>query len=114
MPGRLGEAEGIKKLFEAVMDLSLVDPRIKPFFRIPHIQMVRENIGKYLVGLLGGPQTYEGKGLFEVHEHLGEQNVKDFSLRSAKNCVQVSMIIIWTPSYIISTRRWSREVAREP
>ncbi|EER00025.1 hypothetical protein Pmar_PMAR024501 [Perkinsus marinus ATCC 50983] len=67
----LGEADGIKKLFEAVMDLSLVDPRIKTFFRIPHIQMVRENIGKYLVGLLGGPQTYEGKGLFEVHEHLG-------------------------------------------
>ncbi|KAF4664269.1 hypothetical protein FOZ61_000997 [Perkinsus olseni] len=67
----LGKTEGIEKLYGELMDLSLADARIKTFFGIPHLARVRENIGKYVVGLLGGPQTYEGRELYQIHEHLG-------------------------------------------
>ncbi|KAF4656433.1 hypothetical protein FOL47_008915 [Perkinsus chesapeaki] len=68
---RLGKEEGITKLVNEVVDQAATDPRIKSFFAIPQFDRVKQNIGRYILGLLGGPQTYEGKGLFQIHEHLG-------------------------------------------
>ncbi|KAF4741455.1 hypothetical protein FOZ63_007419, partial [Perkinsus olseni] len=67
---RLGESEGLARIFDMVYSMAVNDQRIKHFFekdadRIKQGQLV------FTINQLGGPKTYEGRDLLDIHRGLG-------------------------------------------
>ncbi len=68
---RLGEAEGIARLVDDVIDAHLANPLVRTRFEqirdMPHVkQLSRE----FLTTGSGGPQTYTGKGMIAAHKGM--------------------------------------------
>ncbi len=60
----------IRRIVEVFYERCLVDPMLAHFFwNSDHSQLVEMQLG-FVSGLLGGPKTYEGRPLTQVHESL--------------------------------------------
>jgi hemoglobin len=63
----LGGREGIARISEAAIDLSLEDPRIKHTFDDINIKRLKRLLTDQLCELTGGPCKYEGRSMAETH-----------------------------------------------
>jgi len=68
---RLGGTEGISTFMDRLYDLIVIDNRLKKFFSDKNIKAVKEGQRIYITELLGGPKTYKGRSLEEVHKNMG-------------------------------------------
>ncbi|KAF4650832.1 hypothetical protein FOL47_000835 [Perkinsus chesapeaki] len=68
---RLGEADGIRNLMDRVYELVVNDQRLKAFFADKDIEKVKNSQLVWIAAALGGPKTYSGRDLPEVHRDLG-------------------------------------------
>jgi hemoglobin len=68
----LGAREGLTKIVNVAIDLSLEDPRIKDTFDNTNIVRLKRLLVDQLCVLSGGPCTYEGRDMAESHasKHL--------------------------------------------
>ncbi|KAF4729376.1 hypothetical protein FOZ63_006307, partial [Perkinsus olseni] len=68
---RLGEAEGIKTFMDRVYELVVNDHRLKTYFADKDVEKVKNSQLVWITEALGGPKTWQGKDLKEVHRDLG-------------------------------------------
>jgi len=67
---RLGESAGITQLIDSLYNIALMDARIKEFLT-EHKDRIKAAQTIYIVELLGGPKSYKGKELPDIHKNLG-------------------------------------------
>ncbi|KAF4743795.1 hypothetical protein FOZ63_011121, partial [Perkinsus olseni] len=68
---RLGAAEGIKTFMDRVYELVVNDYRLKTYFADKDVEEVKNSQLVWITQALGGPKTWQGKDLQEVHKDLG-------------------------------------------
>ncbi|EEQ97315.1 hypothetical protein Pmar_PMAR024802 [Perkinsus marinus ATCC 50983] len=68
---RLFETEGIARLMDTLFNLISKDARIKEFFPVDSMQLIKEAKLIFFIELFGGPPEYEGRDLTDIHEPLG-------------------------------------------
>jgi len=70
--------EGINRVVDTLVDLSVADPRISEIFKGQDIPHLRQMLDEQFCYLLDGPCTYTGKDMKEGHKDLGIQQT-DFN-----------------------------------
>lgn len=68
---RLGGPEGIAEIVHAMYDRVLADPELSPFFDDAAMARLRKMQFEFIVSALGGPVSYSGAELTEVHRGRG-------------------------------------------
>jgi hemoglobin len=68
---RLGGAEAIRAAVDKLYLRILRDDRLAPYFSGVDVARVKRHQVLLLCALLGGPQTYDGRSLYEAHRGLG-------------------------------------------
>ncbi len=72
----LGGQAGIKTIVGALVPLMLADPRIKESFRDIDMKHVAMRLEEQFCELSGGPCTYRGKDMTEIHDGLNVTNAQ--------------------------------------
>ena len=68
---RLGEAEGIARLVDDIIDAHLANPLVKTRFeKITDMAHIKKLSREFLAMGSGGPQTYSGKGMLAAHKGM--------------------------------------------
>ena len=67
---RLGGMVSIDVAVDLFYDRVVGDPELAPFFDHVDLHVQRAHQKAFLAMALGGPQSYEGRGLAEAHGHL--------------------------------------------
>lgn len=68
---RLGEAEGIDRLVDDIIDAHLANPLVKTRFeKITDMAHIKKLSREFLTTGSGGPQTYSGKGMLAAHKGM--------------------------------------------
>lgn len=68
---RLGEAQGIARLVDDVIDAHLANPLVKTRYeQIKDMAHVKQLSREFLTTGSGGPQTYSGKGMLAAHKGM--------------------------------------------
>lgn len=94
---RMGGAEAASGFLISAVELLyhklVTDPDLERFFRGKDIEMLKRKQVDFLAYVFGGPAGYNGKGIYEAHEHLireqGELNLYQLS-PYALSCVHIS------------------------
>jgi len=68
---RAGGAEGINHIVEELYRRVLNDPELGPFFTRTPPERLREMQRQFIGAALGGPVTYGGRSMTEVHRSRG-------------------------------------------
>lgn len=68
-----GQREGIVQLTDDFVSRLTADARISDMFKDSNIRRVKEKIAEQLCVLTGGPCTYTGDSMAEVHGRMGVQ-----------------------------------------
>jgi hemoglobin len=68
---RLGGVEAIRAAVDKLYARILGDDRLAHYFAGVDVARVKRHQVLLLCALLGGPQTYDGRSLYEVHQGLG-------------------------------------------
>ena len=74
----LGKEPGIAALTDDFVNRLTTDPRIAAMFKDSNIRRIKEKIAEQVCVLSGGPCTYTGDSMAEVHARMGVQ-MKDFN-----------------------------------
>lgn len=83
-----GEKPGLVALMEDFMIELVNDPRTRPFFADVDQKHVKEELVDQFCVILGGPCTYTGKGMKEVHAKLA---ISEGSFNALVEDLQVAM-----------------------
>jgi hemoglobin len=68
---RLGEAEGIARLVDDIIDAHLANPLVKTRFeKITDMAHIKKLSREFLAMGSGGPQAYSGKGMLAAHKGM--------------------------------------------
>ncbi|WP_203856913.1 group I truncated hemoglobin [Plantactinospora mayteni] len=67
---RIGGAESVKAAVRLFYDRVLVDPELAGYFTSVNMEEQRRHMVLMLTVVLGGPNTYAGRGLAEAHQPL--------------------------------------------
>lgn len=73
-----GKREGIVRLTDDFVNRLAADARIAAMFKESNLRRVKEKIAEQLCVVTGGPCTYTGDSMTEVHKSMGVQ-MKDFN-----------------------------------
>jgi hemoglobin len=68
---RLGGLVSIDVAVDHLYDRIQGDPELAPFFDQVDLRRQRAHQKAFLAMALGGPRSYEGRGMAEAHRHLG-------------------------------------------
>ena len=112
---RMGGAEAASGLLISSVEIfyhKLVsDPELKRFFDGRDIEKLKSKQVEFLAYVFGGPEAYNGKGIFEAHEHLirdeGELSEvlkvlrRDGNNTSLSLSLSISMFIISNPTAVL-------------
>ncbi len=72
----LGGKPGIRKIVDSFIPLVLADPRIKDSFTDVDLKNLARRLEEQLCQLSGGPCTYGGKDMKEIHDGLNITNAQ--------------------------------------
>lgn len=75
----LGGQEGVTRIAETTIDLSVADPRINATFADINHRRLKRLLADQFCQLSGGPCVYEGRDMKESHEKHGYTN-RDFNI----------------------------------
>lgn len=71
---RMGGVEAASGLLisavEIFYDKLVSDQELQPFFEGVDINKLKKKQVEFLAYVFGGPEQYQGKGIYEAHEHL--------------------------------------------
>ncbi|MFD0971465.1 group 1 truncated hemoglobin [Plantactinospora endophytica] len=67
---RIGGAESVKAAVRLFYDRVLADPELAGYFTSVNMEEQRRHLALMLTVVLGGPNTYAGRGLAEAHQPL--------------------------------------------
>jgi hemoglobin len=70
--------EGVHRVVETLIDLSVADPRISEIFKGQDLPHLKEMLEAQVCYVLGGPCVYKGKDMKSAHKDLGIQ-MSDFN-----------------------------------
>ncbi|RKR93177.1 hemoglobin [Micromonospora pisi] len=68
---RIGGAVAVQAAVRIFYDRVLADPELAGYFESVEMAGQRRHLALMLTVLLGGPDTYDGRGLTEAHQGLG-------------------------------------------
>lgn len=73
-----GKREGVVRLTDDFVNRMAADARIAAMFKESNLRRVKEKLAEQLCVVTGGPCTYTGDSMSEVHKSMGVQ-MKDFN-----------------------------------
>jgi len=73
----LGGAPAVSLALDNFYPRVLAHPIVSPFFAGVDMDKLKERATPFVTMALGGPNTYQGAGLREVHKHLLTQGLDD-------------------------------------
>lgn len=76
----LGERSGIERIVETFMPLLLADPRVGGSLKDADIPHLKEKLAEQFCYLSGGPCTYRGKSMAEIHDGLNITSAQFYAL----------------------------------
>ncbi|WP_426106826.1 group I truncated hemoglobin [Massilia sp. TSP1-1-2] len=91
----LGGKSGIKKIVDALIPLVLADPRIKESFADSDMKHLAMRLEEQFCALSGGPCTYQGKDMVEIHDGL---NITRAQFNALAEDLQMAMERVGVPS----------------
>ena len=91
----LGGKPGIKKIVDTLIPLVLADPRIKESFTDIDMKNLAMRLEEQFCALSGGPCTYRGKDMVEIHDGL---NITRAQFNALTEDLQVAMERVGVPS----------------
>lgn len=91
----LGGKPGIKKIVDTLIPLMLADPRIKESFTDIDMAKLARRLEEQFCALTGGPCTYRGKDMQEIHDGL---NITNAQFNALAEDLQVAMEKSGVPS----------------
>ncbi|KAF4705502.1 hypothetical protein FOZ63_013315, partial [Perkinsus olseni] len=71
---KLGESDGIIALIDKLFGILVTDPRVKDFFenqKEAKVNAIKKGITTVLVETWGGPKTYQGREIANIHREVG-------------------------------------------
>jgi hemoglobin len=68
-----GGADGVSRVVDTMIDLSIADPRIEEIFVAQDLVRVRRTLKEQFAYILGGPVDYSGRDMASSHRDLGIQ-----------------------------------------
>lgn len=68
---KYGGFETVSKLVHEFYKKVMADENLKPYFKNVELEGLMEHQTKFLSQVLGGPNEYKGRELFEAHKNLG-------------------------------------------
>lgn len=68
---RIGGADGVSRLVDSFYGRVTADPELTPFFANTSMEKLREIQREFITQALGGPLSYSGRPLSEVHHGRG-------------------------------------------
>lgn len=80
---RLGGADGIARLVDCLYVKVLADKELAPMFAHSPVDRIRAMQCEYIAVAVGGPSTYNGRPIRDVHARL-QISPKQFSLFASK------------------------------
>ena len=93
----LGGKPGIKKIVDTLVPLILADPRIKESFKDIDMKNLSMRLEEQFCALSGGPCTYQGKDMVEIHDGL---NVTNAQFNALTEDLQIAMDKVGVPSRV--------------
>ena len=66
---KMGGMATLKMLMDAVMDLVVADPELKPFFRKVDVTLWKTKFVYFMAHFCGSPIEWMGKSMTEAHKH---------------------------------------------
>ena len=84
----LGGKPGIKQIVDTLIPLVLADPRIKDSFTDIDMKKLALRLEEQFCVLSGGPCTYQGKDMTEIHDGL---NITNAQFNALAEDVQLAM-----------------------
>jgi hemoglobin len=91
----LGGKPGIKKIVATFIPLILADPRIKESFTDIDMKNLALRLEQQFCVLSGGPCTYQGKDMKEIHDGL---NITNAQFNALAEDLQIAMENVGVPS----------------
>ena len=91
----LGGKPGIKKIVDTLIPLVLADPRIKESFTDIDMKHLALRLEEQFCVLSGGPCTYRGKDMVEIHDGL---NITRAQFNALTEDLQIAMERAGVPS----------------
>ena len=91
----LGGKPGIKKIVDTLIPLVLADPRIKDSFVDIDLKNLSMRLEEQFCALSGGPCTYGGKDMKEIHDGL---NITNAQFNALAEDLQIAMEQVGVPS----------------
>jgi hemoglobin len=91
----LGGKPGIKKIVATFIPLILADPRIKESFTDIDMKNLALRLEEQFCVLSGGPCTYQGKDMKEIHDGL---NITHAQFNALAEDLQIAMEKVGVPS----------------
>ena len=91
----LGGKPGIKKIVDTLIPLVLADPRIKESFTDIDMKHLAMRLEEQFCALSGGPCTYRGKDMVEIHDGL---NITRAQFNALTEDLQIAMERVGVPS----------------
>ncbi len=93
----LGGKPGIKKIVDTLLPIVLADPRIKDSFKDSDMKNLAMRLEEQFCALSGGPCTYKGKDMVDIHDGL---NITNAQFNALTEDLQVAMERSGVPSRI--------------
>lgn len=72
---RLGGADVVPAIVDAMYVRVLTDPKLKPFFESVNLEKLRRMQSEFMGAALGGPEVYSGLELSHAHQGMGITNL---------------------------------------
>jgi hemoglobin len=91
----LGGKPGIKKIVDTLIPLVLADPRIKESFTDIDMKHLAMRLEEQFCALTGGPCTYQGKDMVEIHDGL---NITRAQFNALAEDLQIAMERVGVPA----------------
>ncbi len=93
----LGGKPGIKKIVDTLLPLILADARIKESFRDSDLKNLALRLEEQFCALSGGPCTYKGKDMVDIHDGL---NITNAQFNALTEDLQTAMERVGVPSRV--------------
>ncbi|GLP97070.1 group I truncated hemoglobin [Paraferrimonas sedimenticola] len=77
---RLGGEDGMRKISSDIIDLHLVNPKIKDRYAGCKPEKLKEGLSTFLMQGTGGPQNYHGKDMRSAHEAMNIDDIEYMSM----------------------------------
>lgn len=91
----LGGKPGIRKIVDTLIPLVLADPRIRESFTDIDMKHLAMRLEEQFCALSGGPCTYQGKDMVEIHDGL---NITRAQFNALTEDLQIAMERVGVPS----------------